>query len=95
MQIVCSNGLSAECKNGDQQEWVDLSLLGEQPTGTWVLVFLGAAREALTPERAAEVQQALAAVRAVMHGESADIESCFADLIERPPQLPPHLQNNN
>lgn len=95
MQIVCCKGLSAECKNGDQIEQIDLSLLGEQPADTWVLVFLGAAREVLTPERAYEVQQAIAAVQAVMQGESAAIETSFADLIERSPQLPPHLQNNN
>ncbi|WP_415883968.1 HypC/HybG/HupF family hydrogenase formation chaperone [Neptuniibacter sp. QD72_48] len=95
MRIVCCDGLSAECENGDQIERVDLSLLGEQPTGTWVLVFLGAAREVLSEQRAAEVRNALIAVQSIMQGDAADVDRLFSDLIEQPPQLPPHLQNNN
>lgn len=95
MKIVCCDGLSAECENGDQIERIDLSLLGEQPKGTWVLVFLGAAREVLTEQRAAEIQKALSAIQAIMQGKTTDVDQLFADLVEQPPQLPPHLQNNN
>ncbi|WP_415901595.1 HypC/HybG/HupF family hydrogenase formation chaperone [Neptuniibacter sp. QD29_5] len=95
MRIVCCDGVSAECENGDQIERVDLSLLGQQPTGTWVLVFLGAAREVLSEQRAAEVRNALIAVQSIMQGDAADVDRLFSDLIEQPPQLPPHLQNNN
>ncbi|WP_415885254.1 HypC/HybG/HupF family hydrogenase formation chaperone [Neptuniibacter sp. QD37_6] len=93
MRIVCCDGLSAECENGDQIERIDLSLLGDQPAGTWVLVFLGAAREVLTEQRAAEIRNALTAVQAIMQGDTADVDRLFSDLIEHPPQLPPHLQN--
>ena len=94
MRIVCCDGLSAECENGDQIERIDLSLLGDQPAGTWVLVFLGAAREVLTEQRAAEIRNALTAVQAIMQGDTADVDRLFSDLIEHPPHLPPHLQNN-
>lgn len=95
MRIVCCDGLSAECENGDQIEHIDLSLLGNQPVGTWVLVFLGTAREVLTEHRAIEIRNALTAVQAIMQGDTADVDRLFSDLIEQTPQLPPHLQNNN
>ncbi|WP_299179406.1 HypC/HybG/HupF family hydrogenase formation chaperone [uncultured Neptuniibacter sp.] len=95
MQIESSDAQTAICRHGEVQERVDISLLGVQPPGTWVLVFLGAAREILSEERACQIQNALQAVAAVMQGETADVDSLFSDLLEREPQLPPHLQNNN
>ena len=64
MQVVSRHGLIAECDAGDPTlappQTVDLALVGECEPGTWVLVFLGAARERLTPETA---RQSLAALR--------------------------------
>jgi len=94
MQVQACDGLRAQCVNGSEQQWVDMSLLGEQPVGSWVLVFLGAARELLDENQAFQIRDALLAVDAVMHGEKVDMDRLFADLVEREPQLPPHLQNN-
>ena len=69
---------------------VDLSLVGAQPPGTWVLVFLGAAREVLDPRQAARVGEALRALGAAARGES--LEGFFADLTDREPQLPDFLK---
>ncbi len=66
-------------------------LVGDQPVGTHVLVFLGAAREVLDPLRAAQIADALEAMERVMAGDS-NIDHLFADLIAREPQLPEHLR---
>jgi len=95
MQIQRCEGNMAVCCVDNQCETVDLSLLGPQEQGTWVLVFLGAAREVLTEQRAEQVKKALLAVKAVMNGESDNVDHLFIDLIEQEPQLPAHLQIKN
>ena len=94
MQVTRSEEGRALCSNGSEQQWVDMSLVGEQAQGTWVLVFLDAAREVLDESRAMQMRDALSAVQAVMSGQEADLDELFADLVDREPQLPPHLQNN-
>lgn len=96
MQIVEISETHCRCRRGDREdliEDVDTSLVGPQPIGTWLLVFLGAAREVLDPDRAYDMSQALRGLAAVAAGE--DFESFFADLIEREPELPPHLRPKN
>ena len=94
MQVVRSEEHRAECRNGRESEWVDMSLVGEQAEGCWVLVFLGAAREILDEPRAMQMRDALSAVHAVMQGSETDLDRLFADLVDREPQLPEHLQKN-
>lgn len=94
MQVVSCEGSRAYCNDGTTTQLVDTSLVGEQAEGTWLLVFLGAAREVLSAERALQMRDALAAVAAVMSGSTADLDSLFADLTEREPQLPEHLRND-
>ncbi|MFA5121980.1 HypC/HybG/HupF family hydrogenase formation chaperone [Zavarzinia sp.] len=71
---------------------VDLSLTPEAAAGDWVLVFLGAARQRIEAEEAARVADALAGLKAVMTGTPADLDLLFADLADREPSLPPHLE---
>ena len=92
MQVVRCEEHRALCVSGSDETWVDLSLLGPQPKDTWVLVFLGAAREVLTEARAAQVQDALGAVAAVMEGQTDALDHLFADLVGREPELPEHLR---
>ena len=92
MQVLSADSQKALCKRGTEEHWVDLSLIGNVETGEWLLTFMGAAREKISSERAEQINQALKAVALVMQGESADFEALFADLVEREPQLPPHLQ---
>ncbi len=92
MQVLRCEEQSAICLSGDEQHQVDMALVGDQPEGTWVLVFLGSAREVLDANRAEQIMKALAAVEAVMQGEDANLDELFADLVDREPQLPPHLQ---
>ena len=96
MQVIAGNESSARCRDGDASVDIDMSLVGEQPAGTWVLVFLGAARECLSERQAAEMRAALNAVSAVMqgtlHAGDPRLDALFADLVDREPLLPEHLR---
>ena len=90
MRVVECGQVWAWWEEGGERQRVDMQLVGPQPAGSWVLVFLGAAREVLDEERALRVRDALSAMQAVLAG--APIDHLFADLIEREPRLPDHLQ---
>ena len=92
MQVIDCADHTARCRNGDVVEVVDISLVGPQPSDTWLLVFLGAARQVLDPQEALEIGDALRAVSAVMNGEPDAVDEFFSDLIDREPQLPEHLR---
>ncbi len=92
MRVVKMQGTHALCEVDGKQELIDMILVGEQAEGTWILNFLGAAREVLTEENALNIKQALNAIQNVMSGDS-QIEHLFADLIDREPVLPEHLKN--
>jgi hydrogenase assembly chaperone HypC/HupF len=91
VQAVEGEGEFALCADGDVQERLDLRLVGPQAVGTWVLSFQGAARRVLDAEEAAQIRAALQALHAALHGDAASIDVLFADLVNREPQLPPHL----
>ncbi len=91
MQIVDFNGDYAVCERNGEQHLIDTQLVGKPEIGTWLLVFLDTAREIITPEYAAQIQDALQALRLTLHGET-DIDHLFADLVNREPQLPEFLR---
>lgn len=91
-QVIAVAEDQALCEWAGQALWVDTRLVDACHPGDWVLVFHGAAREKLTPERALQVSQALAALGAAAQGDHAAIDALFADLVDREPQLPAHLQ---
>lgn len=97
MQVIKSGEAYALCqsRDGEQQQQVDTLLVGDLPVGSWVLVFLGSAREVLDELTAHQITDALSALDIAMH--SADphhqsIDHLFADLVDREPQLPDFLQ---
>jgi len=93
MQVVESRGEGAAwCDGREGRVLIDLSLVGPQPPGTWLLTFLRAAREVMTPEAAARTGAALDALAAVLSGDTSTIDDAFADLVSREPQLPEHLR---
>ncbi len=83
----------ALCSDGNGHERLDMRLVGPQPVGAWVLAFQGAARRVLDAEEAAQIRDALQALQVALHGagDGAGIDALFADLVDREPQLPPHL----
>ncbi len=91
MQVQSGSEYIAKCLYEDEVYDVDTTLIGEQPPGTWLLVFLGSARQVLTEQQAHEIANAIKAVSEVMSG-GTDVDHLFSDLAERKPQLPKHLQ---
>jgi hydrogenase expression/formation protein HypC len=85
-------GLFAVCAADGQRERLDMRLVGEQPPGTWVLAFQGAARRVLGADEAQQIRAALQALDQVLHGDAQGLDALFADLIDREPQLPLHLR---
>ncbi len=100
MQIK-ENGFGfALCEGMGVQKEVDTMLIGEQPPGTWVLVFLNSAREVLTEDNARKITDAVQAVDMIMASDNQIstqalntdcIDALFADLIDREPPKPPSL----
>jgi hydrogenase assembly chaperone HypC/HupF len=91
MQVVEPRSRYALCRADGESREVDMILVGEQPAGTWVLVFLDAAREVIGAEDAARIGDALRALALVAQGET-DVDHLFADLTGREPELPEHLR---
>lgn len=89
LRIVATNGLTGVGENGARTETLDLSLTGPVEVGTWVLGFLGAAREVISEAEARLISAALDGLERLMVGEA--LGDAFADLEQRGPQLPPHL----
>jgi len=93
MQVQESHTYFAICADANgQPQRIDTALVGQQPAGTWLLVFLGAAREVLDADTAASMGDALDALSAVMAGET-HVDHLFPDLVDREPKLPEHLRH--
>ena len=70
---------------------VETSLLDHPPRpGDWLLVHVDVAVRALAPAEARQIGDALQAVAAAAAGEP--FEHLLADLVDREPELPPHLR---
>ena len=91
MQVIQADGIFAWCEAGAERERLDMRLVGDQPVGTWVLGFHGAARHVLGEEEATHARAARQALAAVLAGESC-VDAYFADLVGREPRLPAHLR---
>lgn len=92
MQVRCSGFGYAQCEGMGIRREVDTLLVGEQPPGTWLLVFLNSAREVLSETTAMQITDAVQAIDLVMaepragaSGNPAQsaIEHLFADLVDR------------
>lgn len=69
------------CEGRNGQEQVNMMLIGSQPVGTWVLNFLGSAREVLSETDAENINKALDGLTAIMQGEEEiDIDNYFPGL---------------
>lgn len=91
MQILALDGIAGRARDHQGAETlIDLSLTGPLAPGTWVLTFLGAAREVLDPGEARQIAAALDGLARLMQG--GELGDAFADLDARTPELPPHLQ---
>ena len=91
MKIVsCEHGM-ALAEGPGQTERGNKLMVGELAPGSWGVAFQGAALRSMTTEEAAQTDAALDALAAVLAGGD-DTDAHFCDLIDREPQLPPHLR---
>lgn len=92
MQVISSETGFATCDANGEQRRVNTLFVGDQPSGTWLLVFLDSARQVLSELEAKQISDGLAALNAVMQGEE-NVDHLFPDLVDREPQLPDHLKH--
>jgi len=92
MQVMECEDFHAVCADGEIRVRVDTTLVGKPKIGSWLLVFLGVARELLDPDRALAMRDAVQAVGQIMSGNH-QIEHLFDDLIDRQPPVPEHLKH--
>lgn len=90
MQVVAAGDGWAECRNGEALRRIDTLLLDPVVPGDWVLVHVASAVRAIDAAEAASIRCALLAVERAAGG--LPFEHLLADLIDREPQLPPHLR---
>lgn len=92
MQVIESGFGYALCEGMGMQREVETLLVGEQPPGTWLLIFLDSAREVLSEEDAGRITDAVKAIDLIMQNDGGisetslkgeSIEALFADLIDR------------
>ena len=83
MQVSATRPGHATVQGRGQRQEVDTALVGDVQPGDWLLVFLGAAREVLSAERAAEVNEMLDLLDAATRGQPHEADPGFA--------LPSHM----
>jgi hydrogenase expression/formation protein HypC len=81
-----------EARDDGRRERISMLLVGDQVPGTWVLTFQGSALRVMTPEEAEQTSDALLALAQTMNGDTSQLDTLFADLVNRELPLPPHLQ---
>lgn len=88
VQIVRPGPVSALCRGRNGDEEINMLLVGDQSVGTWVLSFLGWAREVISAEQAREIDLALDGLQAIMDGADAiDVDHHFPGLGDAAPAL--------
>ncbi|MET0072090.1 MAG: HypC/HybG/HupF family hydrogenase formation chaperone [Candidatus Thiodiazotropha sp.] len=80
-QVIEAGEFVARCRTRNGEERINLMLIGPQPVGTWLLTFLGSAREVITEQDARQIDQALDGLSAIMSGEEEiDVDHYFPDM---------------
>lgn len=91
LQVKALGAGVAICGDGAGDRRVSTLLLDGPPAiGDWLLVHVDTAIRAIDAEEARLVRDALRAVSAAADGDP--FEHLLSDLIDREPQLPPHLR---
>lgn len=81
VQIIEAGDLMALCRGRNGEEHVNMMLIGPQPEGSWVLNFLGSAREVISEQDAININKALDGLSEIMSGaENIDIDHYFPGL---------------
>jgi hydrogenase expression/formation protein HypC len=92
MRVVSAEGAEAWCEGRGQRLRLNMLPVGPQPAGTWIMAYLNSARDVITEEQAAQVNDALDALEAALRGDTSNLDAFFPDLANREPELPAHLK---
>ena len=92
MRVLSTDDGMAECEGRGRRERVNAMLLGNLVPGTWILAYQGSAVREMTEDEAEQTNHALDALDAALSGAD-DFDAFFADLVDREPDLPPHLKD--
>jgi hydrogenase expression/formation protein HypC len=80
-QVIEAGEFIARCRTRNGEEQINMMLLGPQPAGTWLLSFLGSAREVISEQDAQLIDRALDGLSAIMSDEAdVDIDHYFPGL---------------
>jgi len=80
VQIIEEGEFVSLCKGRNGEEQVNMMLIGSQPVGTWVVNFLGSAREVISEEDAVNLNIALDGMLELMTGNEIDVDQYFPDI---------------
>lgn len=72
VQVIESREFTALCRGRNGEEEINMMLIGPQPEGTWVVNFLGSARDVLTEEEAKNINAAMDELVAAVNGDSGN-----------------------
>lgn len=82
MRVLFSHPFLSKCEGRGETRLLQMTLVGAQKPGTWVMAFLDQARQVLSEDEAREINLALDALEAAFAGET-DFERFFPDLPSR------------
>lgn len=90
VQVLVSHEVVSLCRGRNGNEEVNMLLVGPQPVGTWVLTYLGWAREVIDEHSAREIDLALDGMQKILDGAaSIDVEHHFPGLGQSPLETTP------
>ncbi|OGS81705.1 MAG: hypothetical protein A2061_08425 [Gallionellales bacterium GWA2_59_43] len=70
MRVLEHGEVMALCEGRGEFKRINMLLVGDCPPGSWVMTFLGAARNVLSEEDAAEINRALDELESILRGEA-------------------------
>lgn len=81
VKVIEDRDFVAICEGRNGTEEINMMLTGSQPVGTWVLSFLGSAREVISAKDAENINKALDGLTAIMDGaDKIDVDMYFPDI---------------
>lgn len=75
MRVVEGGTVTALCEGRGARLHVNMMMVGDCPPGSWVLSFLGVARDRLTDAEAREINRTLDELESVLRGDHAMFDS--------------------
>jgi len=79
--VIENRDFIAVCEGRNGVEEVNMMLVGAQEEGTWVLNYLGSAREVISEDDAQKIDKALDGLAEIMNGaEEIDVDAYFPDM---------------